>query len=148
MTGGLKRFRRRSVYSALVVGLVALAIPISYALAGTGSRVTVPVQRYDGSCNPASAKKKVVGSATLERTKSGSVIVTYTVTGATPTGTYYVYLFSDTPVPCAYYYYAKMKVDSSGNGSTKFEVPGLGGYTDFWVWASGGEYDRTPVVHI
>ena len=40
--------RRRWFCAALVVALVAVAIPVSYAFAGSGSKVTVPVQRYPG----------------------------------------------------------------------------------------------------
>jgi hypothetical protein len=151
MAGRIKWSRRRSFYGVLVVALVASAIPISYALAGsTPSRVTVPVEKYDNSCDYLTGKK-AIGKATIERTKSDSVKVTYTVNGAMPAGHYYIYLFTDSPISCNDIAYAgQIKIDASGHGSKTFEVTGLKGYTDFWVYANSdvSESDRSAVAHV
>ena len=41
---------RRAVYMALAAAVVALAIPVSFALAGNGSVVTVPLQKNTYNC--------------------------------------------------------------------------------------------------
>jgi hypothetical protein len=151
MSGRRRLYRRRTVYGLFGVALVALAIPITYAVAGTGSKATVKLERYDDSCNYYT-KKKDIGTATLERTKSNSIIGKLTVTGGIPTngGYYYVYLYSDTPTPCEQLdYVGKIKIGSDGHGEKSFEVTGLAGHTDFWVFAySNEEYDRTALAHI
>ena len=154
MGGRIKWSRRRSFYGVLLVALVTLAIPISYALAGsTPSRVTVPVEKYDGSCNYFEGKK-AIGKATFERTKSDSVKVTYTVNGAEPVGNYYIYLYSDSNpyYPCYQItFIGQIKIDASGHGSKSFEVADLKGFTDFWVYAQSGnldQFDRSAVAHV
>ena len=144
--------RRRWFCAALVVALVAVAIPVSYAFAGSGSKVTVPVQRYPGNCSYY-PKNKVVGKATIERTKSNSLIVTYTLTGANPHDTYYVGVESDSPNPCYFVsidYLAKIPTDGSGQGSKTFVMPGAGGFTDFWTYSysNSGDYSRSAFAHV
>ena len=101
--------RRRWLYGALVVALIAVAIPVSYAFAGTGSKVTVPVVKYPSDCNYY-PKQKVVGSATFERMKSGEVTVTYTLTGGLPSTAYYWGIESDSPAPCTLYFQGRRGV--------------------------------------
>ena len=144
--------RRRWLYGALVVALIAVAIPVSYAFAGTGSKVTVPVVKYPSSCNYY-PKQKVVGSATFERMKSGEVTVTYTLTGGLPSTAYYWGIESDSPAPCTFISrggvaYFKAKTDSSGQFRETVVVPEAVGKNDFWIYSSSDEYYRSAVAHV
>lgn len=117
--------------------------------------MTVPVESYNGSCNYLEGRK-AIGKATFERTKSDSVNVTYTVTGALPAGNSYLYLLADhftgSPFGCIEPGYGgKIKIDASGHGSKTFEITDLAGYTDFWVYASSDnplQYDRSAIAHV
>ena len=146
-----KWYRRRSFYGLLVVALVALAIPVSYSIAGTGSQVTVPIERNSDDCYTFHGDHKIVGSATFSRDKDGSVTVKWNLTGGTPTGNYWLYLYADSPY-CQYLgFFGKMKVDSDGHASKTFTTGPLNGWTDFWVYGyndTTGLYDRSADAHI
>ena len=82
MVDRIKRYRRRSFYSVLVVAFVALAIPISYAVAGGGGTVVSPVEKHNDDCGD-SQGKKVIGTDTFKRS-GDTLYVTHKVSGADP----------------------------------------------------------------
>ena len=116
MVDSIKRYRRRSFYSVLVVAFVALAIPISYAVAGGGGTVGSPVEKHNDDCG-GSQGKKVIGTDTLKRS-GDTLYVTHKVSGADPGRHYYLYLYDAGTVGCDYIgYLGNFKVDGSGHGS-------------------------------
>jgi hypothetical protein len=149
--------RRRALYGLLVVALVALAIPISYAVAGSNpSRVTVPVQKYDGSCDGYVAGRTAIGKATFERMKSGEVRVTYTLNGGLPSTTYFWGIESDSPDSCAFISrggccYFKNKTGPGGQFRETVVVPEAVGRNDFWIYSvndAATEYYRSAVARV
>ena len=159
MTDRTARRGRPLLYGLLVLVIAALAIPVSYAFAAGASlsKVTVPVEKYDNGCSYL-PKHKIVGSATLTHNKDGSITVAYEIRGATPGDTYYIYLYADTlngaPVSCGLgTYYAKMKIDSGGDGNKTFTVPAsdVSGYNDFWAYSysnlDSSNTQRSESVH-
>jgi hypothetical protein len=148
-------YRRRPLLGVLAVALVALAVPISYAVAASkNSTQTVNVERYDNSCNYLS-KVKSVGTATLEQNKGGnSVSGSIDLHGLGPSSYYYMYVYADTyqGTPLSncptYWYVGKTKVGSDGRVQKSFTITGTAGYNDFWFYAySTTETDRSAPVH-
>jgi hypothetical protein len=90
-----KRYRRRALYAALVVGLLAAAIPVSQSLASaTQGTTTVPIEKNNSSCD-FTGTQKVIGKATITHNKDGSVSGKYSIHGASPTRGYFLFLVSD-----------------------------------------------------
>jgi hypothetical protein len=149
-------YRRRSFYGALLVALIAAAIPVSQTLASPSpSTVTVPIEK-NNTDNCVYGAKKTIGKATFIRNKDGSLTVRYSLHGAAPTRTYNLRLFSDSPTDCFQVVagdVGKFKVDASGDGSTTFVVQAtdVSGYSDFWVLGDNidaNSQDRTDVAHV
>lgn len=151
--------KKKAWFGLIVLTLVALAIPVSFAFAAgaSQSKQTVPVERYDNGCNSAVGNKKAIGSATMEKTKSGSIIVHYEEGGATPGNTYYFYFYANTmggsPVSCGVGFTAgKIKADPNGHFSKTYTVPAsdVSGFNDFWAYAcdcSNGDFAHSQSVH-
>ena len=153
-----KWYRRRALYAALVVGLLAAAIPVSQSLASaTKGTATVPIEKNNSSC-VFTGTQKVIGKATITHNKDGSVSGKYSIHGASPTRGYFLVLIADsfdgipnTNLCNLVTDLGKFKVDASGDGGKTFTVTGLSGYTDFWVEGYNndtGLYDRTDVAHV
>jgi len=89
MSDRVSWYRRRRFYGVSIVVLIALALPVAYAIAGSGGQigpVTVPVERHNDDCGD-SQGKKVIG--TIRFTRSGDTLsVAYRVYGADPGHTY------------------------------------------------------------
>jgi len=143
---------RRSAYIALTVAVVALAIPVSFALAGNGSVVTVPLQKNTYNCGLGS-DHKAIGAITFSRNKAGDLTVSVSIHGAAPSNDYTLYLYYAGP-DCGYPFWGtigKIKIDSSGNGSKTKTFTGTNGYNDFYVWTYDGvdgHSDETPPAHL
>ena len=147
-----KLYRRRTFYAAFAVALVGLAIPVSFALAGS-SAVKVPLMYNDNTCG-ITTKGKSDGTVTFSRDKSGTLTVTVDVKGGDPTNTYYLYLYyaADGLGSCSYWdYFGKIKLDSGGNGHKVFQATGTNGYNDFVFYGynnSTGNYDDSQIAHL
>jgi hypothetical protein len=112
----MKWYRRRPFYSMLGVALVALAIPVSYAVAGGGGSVVSPVEKHNEDCGD-SEGKKVIGTDTFKRS-GDTLYVTHKLSGADPGRHYYLYLYDAGTVGCDYIgYLGNFKVDGNGSGS-------------------------------
>jgi hypothetical protein len=83
-----KWYRHPATFAALVVVLVALAVPVSFALASGGSAVTVPLLHNTANCGLGSSNS-AIGTVSLSRDKAGNLTVKVDIRGAepsTPTG--------------------------------------------------------------
>lgn len=154
-----KWYRRRALYAALVVGLLAAAIPVSQSLASaTKGTATVPIEKNNSSC-VFTGTQKVIGKATITHNKDGSVSGKYSIHGASPTRGYFLVLIADsfdgipnTNLCNLVTDLGKFKVDASGDGGKTFTAknldPRLG---DFWVLgvnSDTGQVDRSDVAHV
>jgi len=143
---------RRAVYIALAAAVVALAIPVSFAVAGNGSVVTLPLQKNTENCGSGS-DHKANGTVTFSRNKAGDLTVSVSIHGAAPSNDYEMWLYYAGP-NCGYPlwdYIGKIKIDSSGNGGKTVTFPGTNGYNDFFVYAydyTNGHPDESPVAHL
>ena len=116
MKDRIKWYRRKEFYGALLVVLVALALPVSFAIAGSGDRATSPVEKHNDDCGD-SQGKKLIGTDTL--TRSGDTLyVKHKVGGADPGRHYYLYVYdAGTPLCDFIGYLGNFKVDATGSGS-------------------------------
>jgi hypothetical protein len=133
----IKWYRRRPFYAALLITLVALAIPVAQGLAGSGSSAVAPVERHNDDCG-GSQGKKVIGKTTY--TRSGDTLnVAHRLSGADPGTNYYLYLYSNNPYYCSYIaYLGSFKVGAGGGGS-KNDTVDVSGYRDFFVCDYNGD---------
>ena len=117
MTNRIVRHRRRTLCGALIVALVALAVPVSLALAGSGGSVTVHVQRHNDDCGD-DLGGKIIGTDTLRRS-GDTLYISHKVSGADPGKHYYLSLWDGTSSGCTTLIadLGKFKVDSNGSGS-------------------------------
>jgi hypothetical protein len=115
-----------------MVALVALALPVSFAIAGSGNRVTSPVEKHNDDCGD-SQGKKVIGTDTF--TRSGDTLsVKHKVSGADPGRHYYLYVYDAGTAGCDEIgYLGNFKVDGSGSGSKSGSVDVSGTSGDFVV---------------
>ena len=116
MMDRIEWYRRRKFCGVVLVALCALALPVSFAIAGSGDRVTSPVEKHNDDCG-SSQGKKVIGTDTF--TRSGDTLsVKHKVKGADPGRHYYLYLYDAGTAGCDYIgYLGNFKVDGSGRGS-------------------------------
>jgi hypothetical protein len=153
-----KWYRRRALYAALVVGLLAAAIPVSQSLASaTSCTATVPIEKNNGDCD-FTGTKKVIGEATITHNKDGSVSGKYSIHGASPTRGYFLFLIADsisgipTPPLCSFVTdLGKFKVDASGDGGKTFTAkpdPRLGDFYVLGFNSDTGQFDRSAVAHV
>jgi hypothetical protein len=142
MTKGGKSYRRQLFYAAPLIALVALAFPVSQSIASSRSNTaTAPVERHTFNCGYTGGRR-AIGTAKFTRTKSDSLIVDFTVTGADPTGGYYLYLYSNSPYYCdTFKFVGNFKVGSDGHAHKVVEVTGVAGYNDFFVAAYNATSD-------
>jgi hypothetical protein len=151
MTDPVKWYRRRPFYGALFVAIVAVAIPVSQGIAGSGSSVNVPVERDNSICGGFFGHK-VVGSAKFTRNKDGSPTVVYSITRGTPTGDYTLDVYAVDP--CDFLAsFGHFKIDSSGHGGKTVTVPAseVGGHKEFQTegYNSGsGEFEESMVAKV
>jgi hypothetical protein len=117
MTNRITWHRRRTLYGALMVALVALAVPVSLALAGSGGSVTVDVQRHNDDCGD-DLGGKIIGKDRLRRS-GDTLYISHKVSGADPGKHYYLSLWDGTSSGCTTLIadLGKFKVDSNGSGS-------------------------------
>jgi hypothetical protein len=146
-----KWYRRPATFAALAVMLVALAVPVSFALAG--SAVTVPLLHNTLNCGLGS-DNSAIGAVSFSRDKDGNLTVKADIRGAEPSTTYYMWLFFDGP-DCSYNMFwgtvGHTKIGSGGAATIARTFPGTKGFNDFWVLAhdnNSGRYDETAVVHL
>ena len=143
---------RRAVYIAVAAAVVALAIPVSFALAGNGSVVTMPLQKNTYNCGSGS-DHKAIGAITFSRNKAGDLTVSVSIHGAAPSNDYQMWLYYAGP-NCGYPYWdyiGKIKIDSSGNGGKTVTFSDTNGSNDFWVYAydyTNSRPDESPVAHL
>jgi hypothetical protein len=143
---------RRAVYVALAAAVVALVIPVSLAIAGNGSVVTVALQKNTYNCGLGS-DHKAIGTVTFSRNKAGDLTVSVSIHGAKPSNEYTLYLYYAGP-NCGYPFWGtigKLKIDSSGNASKTVTFTGTNGYNDFYVWtydSTDGHSDETTPAHL
>jgi hypothetical protein len=156
-----KRYRRRALYAALVVGLVAAAIPVSQSLASatsTSGTATVPIEKNNGSC-VFTGTQNVIGKATITHNKDGSVSGKYSIHGASPTRGYFLFLIADsfdgipnTNLCNLVTDLGKFKVDAGGDGGKTFTAkqldPRLGDFYVLGVNSDTGQFDRSDVAHV
>jgi hypothetical protein len=117
MSDRIKWYRGRPLYGALLVVLVALALPVAYAIAGSGpGPLTVPVERHNDDCGD-SQGKQVIG--TTRFTRSGDTLsVVHRVYGADPGSRYEIDLYDAGTPGCDFIkYLGKFKVGANGDGS-------------------------------
>jgi hypothetical protein len=117
MKDRIRWYRRRKFYGALTVALIALAVPVSLALAGSGGSVTVQVQRHNEDCGD-DLGGKIIGKDTLRRS-GDTLYISHKVSGADPGKHYYLSLWDGTSAGCTSLIadLGKFKVDSNGSGS-------------------------------
>src|SRR6476469_4902159 len=133
----ISRYQWRAFCGGLFVALVALAVPVSQALGGSGTSVKVPVQRHndvDNQCVTNPVTRQQIGTATF--TVSGNTLgVTYRLSGGETDSTNWLYLYDG---GCNYItYLGKFKVDASGSAS-KIAYADVTGYGDeFFVCGYG-----------
>jgi hypothetical protein len=144
--------RRRTLYGALMVPLVALAVPVSLALAGSGGSVTVHVQRHNGDCGDDTGGK-IIGTDRLRRS-GDTLYISHKVSGADPGKHYYLSLWDGTSSGCATLIadLGKFKVGSNGGGSKNATADVSGTAGVFLVCDFNndtGLYDCSiPLVHL
>ena len=85
MKARIRWYRRRKFYGALTVALVALAVPVSLALAGSGGSVTVQVQRHNEDCGD-DLGGRIIGKDTLRRS-GDTLYISHKVSGQIPAST-------------------------------------------------------------
>ena len=125
MVHRLRGHRRRTFYALAAVVLVALAVPVSFAV-GARSMVTLPVEKYNSDCG-GTQKKKVIGSDTFKQTKH-TLRVSHSVNGADP-GNYWLYLEDgQTCSSIAYLGHFKVGSDGHGNLTASTDVSGSSGW--------------------
>jgi hypothetical protein len=117
MKDRIRWYRRRKFYGALMVALVALAVPVSLALAGSGGSVTVQVQRHNEDCGD-DLGGKIIGKDTLRRS-GDTLYISHKVSGADPGKHYHLELWDGASPGCFTFIadLGKFKVDSNGSGS-------------------------------
>lgn len=136
---------------ALFAALAALAAPVSLGLAGTGSSVTVPIQKHNNSCTWDGTHKNV-GTARFVRNKDGSVTITVKYRGDAAGDIDPVYLYYDPG--CTYLTtLGSFKVGSGGDGSRTYVVPAsvVGGFHTLFLFLyseARADYDRSDVAKI
>jgi hypothetical protein len=114
-------------YAGLLVGLAALAVPVSFALAGGGKTVTVNIEYHNDDCGE-SQTKRLAGTATFSRS-GDRLTVKAKLKGADP-GTYYMSLWDAESIGCVDQigdYIGKFKPDSTGKKTVSFDVSGTSG---------------------
>jgi hypothetical protein len=126
-----KRYRRRFFYGGLLVVLVALAVPVTQAIA----RVTSPIEKNSSPyyCGQ-SIGQSTVGSVSLDR--SGDTLsVAIHSRGAFSSHNAYAYLYSPEYSCDPYYYIAYLgnykTTNGSGDKTASVDVSGYG--PDFFV---------------
>jgi len=145
-----KWYRRPGRFAALVVMLVALAVPVSFALAG--SAVTVPLHHNTLNCGLGS-DNSAIGTVSFSRDKDGNLTVKADIRGAEPSTTYYMWLYYDGP-NCGYPFWGTVghtKIGAGGAATIAKTFPGTKGYNDFWVWVydyTNGRVDESTVAHL
>ena len=145
--------RRRISFVALVVVLAALAVPVSFAVAGNGSTVTLPMLTHDNSCGTSTGKKQI-GKVTFSAAQGlahhhgrpharGSG-------GLRPRDL--LRRGPDQPVSCSPRGdFHKGKVGADGHLRMSYTLTGTDGYNDFAVYgfaSSGTPYDDSGIAHL
>ena len=133
----ISRYRWRAFCGGLFVALVALAVPVSQALGGSGSSVKVPVQRHndvDNQCVTNPVTRQQIGTATF--TLSGNTLgVVYKLSGGETDSTNWLYLYDG---GCHYItYLGKFKIDASGSASKTAYADVTGHGDEFFVCGYG-----------
>jgi len=142
--------RRRPAFAGLlVIGLVALAFGVAQALAGTGT-ATVPIEKNNDTCG-VYIGTSAFGSITFTRDDKTTLREHVRLTKATPSKTYYFFLFSGSGV-CNYLTtLGTVKTDSSGAGEATFTSSTYGHQT-FWIFTWDGSgldvFGESPPVKV
>jgi hypothetical protein len=145
-----KWYRHPATFAALVVTLVALAVPVSFALGG--SDVTVPLLHNTANCGSGSSNS-AVGTVSFSRDKAGNLTVRVDIKGAEPSTEYWAWLYYDGP-NCGYPFWGTVghtKIGAGGGGTIVKTFPDTKGYNDFWVYAydyTNGINDESTVAHL
>jgi hypothetical protein len=143
------RRRWRSFAGLLPLVLVALAVGVSQVLAGTGT-ATVPIEKNNSTCGT-SIGTSAIGSVTYTRDDKTTLREHVRLTKATPSKTYYFYLYSGSGVCNFLTTLGTVKTDSSGAGEATF-TSSTYGYQTFWIWTWDGSvldvYGEAPPVKV
>jgi hypothetical protein len=131
MSDRVRWYRRRRFYGVLIVMMISLGLPVTYAIAGSGGSigpVTVPVERHNDDCGD-SQGKKVIG--TTRFTRSGDTLsVVYRVSGADPGHTYEIDVWDAGTPGCdliKFLGYFKVGPDGGGSKVATADVSGTSG---------------------
>lgn len=132
MTERIRWFRRRPFQRALLIALVALALPVAQGIAGAGSSASSPVQYHNGDCGGLE-KGPFVGKTTFQR--SGNTLkITHKVSGADPGQSYDLYVYDDATCGTSFApFLGSFRVDSSGSGGRTSTVDVTGWGHKFFV---------------
>jgi hypothetical protein len=119
-------------YAALLLALVAFAVPVSLALAGGGKSATANIEYHNDDCGT-SQTKRLAGTATFSRS-ADTMTVVVKLKGAEP-GTYYPSLW-DAGNGCVQIgdYTSKFKSESSTKKTVTFDVSGTSGQFVFCAY--------------
>jgi hypothetical protein len=144
MTDRAGWYRRPYFYGALLIALVALAVPVSQSIAGaTPNSATAPVEKHTDACGHGQGHQQI-GKVKFTRTKDNSIIVDVTLYGADSTRGYRLILAVNEPLSC--YPYSNMGVVKVVNGHFHkvFEVTGVPeSFNQFWLAAYNSETGYT-----
>jgi len=158
MTDRAKWVRRPYFYAALLISLVALAIPVSEGIASsTPNTATAPIEKHALNCGYPTGHQQI-GKVRFIREKDNSIIVDVTFYGADPTHhdrldlNYNEFNRVDPPY-CSHYTTLgdHLKV-FDGRFHKVFKVTGVSQwYNQFWIDgynADTGLYDQSTQVKI
>ena len=121
---------RRGVFGGLLaVALVALAVGVAQALAGTGT-ATSPILRYNDTCGGNNGKS-AFGSVTFTKIDKTTLRTAIQLNGATPSMTYDAIIWNGA---CNdHLFLGSFKTGSDGSGNRSFTIS-TGGYESFFVF--------------